>query len=111
MQSVEALAELDIPGMDNFLTADSRKETTAAPKQQFFIKQRGQKTSMAGKYDAKAFDQKLIDRALHLVLDYQKLYQFAVIKCQARPFMRKAADLQEEVMNSGLDPTKEPRSF
>lgn len=39
------------------------------------------------------------------------MYQFAVVKTQARPFMRKAADLQEEVMNKGLDEKAQPRTF
>lgn len=40
---------------------------------------RGQKTGQ--KLDSKAFDTKLIDRALTLLLEYQKTYQFAIIKC------------------------------
>lgn len=50
------------------------------PKQQFYV-QRKQNKAGAGKHDAKAFDQKLVDRALALLVEYQKMYQFAVVKC------------------------------
>ena len=46
-----------------------------------------------------------------MINELQKMYQFAVVKTQARPFMRKAADLQEEVMNKGLDEKAQPRTF
>ena len=39
------------------------------------------------------------------------MYQFAVVKTQARPAMRKAADLQEEVMNRGLDVNGIPKTY
>ena len=71
------------------------------------------KTSNTGasRLDAKSFDQKLVDRAFGAIFELQKIYQFAIVKCQARPFMRKAADLQEEVMLKGLDSNAVPRSY
>lgn len=59
----------------------------------------------------KVFDQKLVERALALLVEYQKSYNFAMIKCQARPFMRKAADLQEEVISKGLTSEAIPKQF
>lgn len=53
--------------------------------------------------DPKNFDFKLVDRALSLLGEYQKLYQFAIVKCHARPFMKKAAEIQEQVMMMGLN--------
>ena len=61
--------------------------------------------------DAKTFEQKLLDRAFWQISELQKIYQFAVVKCQARPFMRKAADLQEDVMMKGLQPNTIPRAY
>ena len=58
--------------------------------------------------DTKVFDQKLVDRALTLLLDYQQIYQFAIVKCQARPLMKKSADIQEEVMTKGIHPDAIP---
>jgi hypothetical protein len=59
--------------------------------------------------DSRAFDQKLVDRALHLLLEYQKDYSFAIVRCTARPFMKRAADLQEEVMTKGIHPDSIPQ--
>ena len=39
------------------------------------------RSKRGGNMDAKAFDQKLIDRALSLLLDYQSVYQFSIVKC------------------------------
>ena len=61
--------------------------------------------------DSKAFDQKLVDRALSLLLDYQNVHQFAIVKCQARPYMKRSADLQEEIMTKGIHPDAIPQSF
>ena len=61
--------------------------------------------------DTKVFDQKLVDRALTLLLDYQQTYQFAIVKCQARPSMKKSADIQEEVMTKGIHPDAIPQSY
>jgi predicted aminopeptidase len=46
---------------------------------------------------------------MSLLSDYQKIYQFAIVRCQARPFMKKAADMQEEVMQRGLGVDVVPR--
>ena len=52
-----------------------------------------------------------MERALSLLVDFQKSYNFAMIKCQARPFMRRAADLQEEVISKGLGAEAVPKQF
>lgn len=62
-----------------------------------------------GGADAKAFEQKLVDRALHLLLDFQNTHQFAIVKCTARPFMKRSADLQEEIMTKGIHPDAVPK--
>ena len=95
--TVEAMAEQEIPGGDDFFeisTAAPREKSDAGMKQPFFTK-RVAKTSNTGasRLDAKSFDQKLVDRAFGAIFELQKIYQFAIVKCQARPFMRKAADL------------------
>lgn len=61
--------------------------------------------------DAKVFDQNLVDLALGVINELQKIYQFAIVKTQARPFMRRAAELQEEVMNKGIDAGAIPKTF
>lgn len=61
------------------------------------------------KLDAKYFDQKLIERALTLLIDYQKTYNLAIIKCMARPHMKRSADLLEEVMSKGITPDTIPK--
>jgi len=48
---------------------------------------------------------------MSLLFDLQKNYQFAIVKCQARPFLKKAADLQEEVMSKGLNTEAIPKSY
>lgn len=63
------------------------------------------------KLDAKYFDQKLIERALSLLIDYQKSYNIAIIKCMARPHMKKSADLLEEVMSKGIAPDAIPKKI
>jgi len=52
-----------------------------------------------------------VDTALAVINELQKVYQFAIVKTQARPFMRKAAYLQEEVMNKGIKATDPPKTF
>ena len=113
--SVEAMAEQEIPGGDDFFDAKPappREKSDQGLKQPFYTK-RVAKTSNTGasRLDAKSFDQKLVDRAFGAIFELQKIYQFAIVKCQARPFMRKAADLQEEVMLKGLDSNAIPRSY
>ena len=92
--------------------APPREKSDVGLKQPFYTK-RVAKTSNTGasRLDAKSFDQKLVDRAFGAIFELQKIYQFAIVKCQARPFMRKAADLQEEVMLKGLDSNAVPRSY
>lgn len=80
------------------------------PQKQFFIHRKIHKSGPT-RFDVKAFDQKLVERALSLLVDFQKSYNFAMIKCQARPFMRKAADLQEEVISKGLPSETVPKQF
>lgn len=50
-----------------------------------------------------------MDRALHLLLDYQAIYQFAIVKCQARPQMKRSVDIQEDIMSKGIEPIAEPQ--
>jgi len=50
---------------------------------------------MGSKIDFNYFDSKLIERAIGLLSDYKKIYQFAVINCMAKPNLRKTADLLE----------------
>ena len=63
------------------------------------------------KLDAKYFDQKLIDRALSLLLEYQNSYNLVIIKCMARPHMKRSADLLEEVMSKGITPETIPKAI
>ena len=58
--------------------------------------------------DTKVFDQSLVEMGLGVISELQKVYQFAIVKTQARPFLRKAAELQEQVMNRGIDPNAVP---
>ena len=114
--TVEAMAEQEIPGGDDFFdistAAPKEKKSDAGMKQPFFTKRVGKSSNTgASRLDAKSFDQKLVDRAFGAIFELQKIYQFAIVKCQARPFMRKAADLQEEVMLKGLDSNAIPRSY
>lgn len=67
--------------------------------------------SGTARFDVKVFDQKLVERSLSLLVDFQKLFNFAMVKCQARPFMRRAADLQEEVISKGLSAEATPKQF
>ena len=46
-----------------------------------------------------------------MISELQKCHHFAIVKTQARPFMRKAADLQEEVMNKGLEVSAIPKTY
>lgn len=46
-----------------------------------------------------------------MISELQATYNFAIVKTQARPFMRKAADLQEEVMNRGIDVNQIPKHY
>lgn len=59
--------------------------------------------------DPKHFDFKLVDRALNLLSEFQKLYQFVIVRCTARPFMKKAAEIQEQVMAMGIGQDTIPR--
>ena len=79
----------DIPGIDDFFEASTKKEeaapiqTTNASNQRksMLLPNAGRgKKGLTGT-DSKAFDQKLVDRALHLLLDYQSIYQFSIVKC------------------------------
>lgn len=115
--SVEAMAALDVPTEEDFFGGSSAQESTAkrqsnenqpiAQKSQFFVQKLNRQTG-ASRTDAKIFDQKLVDRALGVISELQTTYNFAIVKTQARPFMRRAADLQEEVMNRGLDVNQLP---
>lgn len=71
------------------------------------MKKKGLKAS--SKYDAKVFDTKLVDRALTLLLEYQKIHQFAIVKCQARPLLKRSSELQEMIMAKGLAPDTIPQ--
>ena len=66
---------------------------TAAAKQQNFFIQKVNRQARANRNDPKVFDQSLVDTGLAVINELQKTYQFAIVKTQARPFMRKAADL------------------
>ena len=83
--NVQALAEEigdDVPSVDDFFGDDTKKDEVPNP----FVAQTGNQrkslllpTAGRGKKgvtgtDAKAFDHKLVDRALHLLLDYQSIY-------------------------------------
>ena len=116
--TIQALADQmgdDIPGIDDFFEAPTKKEepapvqtTNAANQRKTMLLPttgRGKKSSAT---DAKAFDQKLVDRALHLLLDFQSVHQFSIVKCQARPQMKRSVDIQEDIMSKGLDPAAEP---
>lgn len=59
---------------------------------------------MGQRLDFGYFDSKLIERAIGLLSDYKKIYQFAVINCMAKPNLKKTADLLEQVMTRGLQP-------
>ena len=97
--SVEAMAEQEIPGGNDFFDMSKpvapRNNSDAGMQKQPFYTKRVAKSSNTGasRLDAKSFDQKLVDRAFGAIFELQKIYQFAIVKCQARPFMRKAADL------------------
>lgn len=59
--------------------------------------------------DSKAFDQKLIDRALQLLIDYQDEHRFALVKCQARCFHKGSATVQDDIMNKGIAVDAKPK--
>mmetsp|Transcript_31378 Transcript_31378/g.47989 ORF Transcript_31378/g.47989 Transcript_31378/m.47989 type:complete len:121 (+) Transcript_31378:228-590(+) len=104
-----------IPSIDDFF-GDGPAKVKEAAEPQAASKTDQQKKSLlmpnrmkrTSALDPKAFDQKLVDRALSLLLDYQNIYQFSIVKCQARPFMKRSADLQEEVMAKGIHPDEVP---
>ena len=57
---------------------------------------------IGSRMDYNHFDSKLIERAITLLQDYKKIYQFSVINCMAKPNLKKTADLLEQVMTRGL---------
>ena len=59
---------------------------------------------MGTKVDFNYFDSRLIERAIGLLGDFKKIYQFAVVNCMAKPNLKKTADLLEQVMTRGLGP-------
>ncbi len=59
---------------------------------------------MGTKIDFNYFDSRLIERAIGLLGDYKKIYQYAVVNCMAKPNLKKTADLLEQVMTRGLGP-------
>jgi hypothetical protein len=44
-----------------------------------------------------------------LLTEFQRTYQFAIVKCHARPFMKKAAEIQEEIMAKGIQAEQVPK--
>lgn len=108
------MANTDIPTGDDFLgvggvpgvNIQSAKHSNVSGansasniRQSFNIK-RGAKSG--SKIDYNYFDSKLIDRAITLLHEYKKIYQFAVVNCLARPNLKRTADLLEQVMTRGL---------
>jgi len=79
--SVETMAQFDIPGGEDFFNMDASATNAAqlaaasAPKQQFYLQKKGVKTSTgANRLDSKAFDHKLVERSLQLLVSYQQNY-------------------------------------
>jgi hypothetical protein len=50
---------------------------------------------MGTKIDFNYFDSRLIERAIGLLGDFKKIYQYAVVNCMAKPNLKKTADLLE----------------
>ena len=50
---------------------------------------------MGTKVDFNYFDSRLIERAIGLLSDFKKIYQFAVVNCKAKANLKKTADLLE----------------
>lgn len=72
-----------------------------------FTVKRGAKVGQ--KHDFQYYDGKLITRALELINDYKKVYKFVYVNCQAKPNLRKTADLLEQVMGNGLQINEPPK--
>ena len=95
---MQQVAEEDVPMTDEFFTTSAVSPAIPASKEKlniirksFMLKKRGVKQSQ--RMDPKVFEQSLVDRAMGLLLDYQKSYQFAIIRCTAKPLYKKAAEL------------------
>ena len=113
--NVHAMIHNDIPTSEDFFGGDSSRSSLQQPaasnqqqniRQSFNLKRGGK---IGSRLDFNYFDSKLIERAIALLQDYKKIYQFAVINCIAKPNLRKTADLLEQVMTRGLQPDQIPK--
>ncbi len=105
------MANSDIPTGDDFLGVGVKNEepsnalsgksssvfqvsnnSTTSIRHSFNLK-RGAKSG--SRLDYNYFDSKLIDRAMNLLSEYKKIYQFAVLNCLARPNLKKTSELLE----------------
>lgn len=82
--TIEEMAQLNIPTGDDFFDfkqTTNLNEGSERPfgKQQFYIQRKGK--AGAQKFDPKSFDTKLVERSLELINEYQKMYQFSIVKC------------------------------
>jgi hypothetical protein len=88
-QNIHALAEEfgdEVPTMDDFFggggegkkETDPNSTTNQNTRKSMILPQRKIRSQ---NMDTKVFDQKLVDRALTLLLDYQQTYQFSIVKC------------------------------
>jgi hypothetical protein len=57
---------------------------------------------ITSKLDPKNFEKKLVDTSLQIIKEIHRTYKFAIIKLAAKLYIRKACQLQEEIMNKGL---------
>lgn len=110
--TMEEMAKQIVPTGDDFFDSDTRqpvKSSATDTSKQFYIHRKAKVGTQ--KFDPKSFDSKLVERSLELIEEYRKTYQFAIVKCQAKPFLRKAAELQQNVMMKGLKPDQVPTAY
>eukprot|EP00347_Sterkiella_histriomuscorum_P009559 403340741 len=114
------MSNFDIPTGDDFLGVSGQSAAIQSGKtsnvsgssncntiRHSFNLKRGAKSG--SKLDYNQFDNKLIDRAIILLNEYQKIYQFAFVSCLAKPNLRKTSDMLEQVMTRGLLPEQAPK--
>lgn len=80
---MSAMAEQIIPDGDDFFgdnPVQAQNDNAGQPQKKFFVHKKIHKSGPT-RIDVKAFDQKIVERALSLLVDYQKIYNFAMIKC------------------------------
>jgi hypothetical protein len=67
-------------GDDFFGNVPASNMNEEQPQKKFFVHKKIHKSGPT-RTDVKAFDMKVVERALSLLVDYQKSYNFAMIKC------------------------------